>query len=62
MRTNGIHFQIKNMSNLELVVEMDTHFHSIQNNLIRLFRLHLDTFNVVKYHIDYSAIQGKLDI
>ena len=62
MRTNGIHFQIKNMSNLELVVEMDTHFHSIQNNLIRLFRLHLDTFNVVKYHIDYSAIQGELDI
>lgn len=62
MGTIGMHFQIKNMSNLELVTEMDAYLRSIQNGLPKWFCLYLDIFNVVKYHIDYRAIQRELDI
>lgn len=62
METIGMHFQIKNMSNRELVAEMDKQLQSIQSGLPRWFCLYLDTFNVVKFHIDYRAIQRELEL
>lgn len=59
--TSGIHFQIKKMSNLELVAEMDKKLQLIQNGLAKWFCLYLDTYNVVKLHIDYRAIQRELE-
>lgn len=57
MRTNGMHFQIKNMSNEELVDKIDEYLVSIQKSLSGRFCLYLNTFNSIKNYIDFRAIQ-----
>lgn len=60
MRTNGMHFPIGNMSNEELVSQIEEYLCAIQKNLPKWFCLYLDTFNTVKHHIDFRGIQKDL--
>lgn len=57
MRTNGMHFPINNMSNEELVLKIDEYLISVQKSLSGRFCLYLNTFNIVKHHIDFKEIQ-----
>lgn len=60
MRTNGMHFPIGEMSNGELVDQIEEYLCAIQKSLPKWFCLYLDTFNTVKHHIDFKGIQKDL--
>lgn len=60
MRTNGMHFLINNMTNEELVIKIEKYLESIQKKLLGRFCLYLDTFNLVKHHIDFRGIQKEM--
>lgn len=60
--TNGMHFSIDNMTNEELVAEIDEYLDAIQKDLQKPFCLYRETYNVVKYHIDYRGIQEEMQL
>lgn len=62
MMTNGMHFSIDNMTNEELVAEIDEYLDAIQKDLQKPFCLYRETYNAVKYHIDYRGIQEEMQL
>lgn len=57
MRTNGMHFPIRNMKNEDIVIKIDKYLGAIQSELPKPFCLYLDTYNLVKNHINYQGIR-----
>lgn len=60
MRTGGMYFQIGNMSNEEILAEVECYIDSFQKELPGKMCLYLDTFNVIKNHIDFRGIHTEL--
>lgn len=58
LMTNGMHFRYKNMTNEEIVVEIDTYLDSIERGLNKPFCLYRDTYNNIKDYIDFKKIIG----
>lgn len=58
MMTNGMHFRYKNMTNEEIIVEIDTYLDSIERGLNKPFCLYRDTYNNIKDYIDFKKIIG----
>lgn len=60
MMTNGMHFDIENLTNKEIVGKIDQYLDSIQKTISKPFYLYRDTFNLIKNYIDYEAIQKNI--
>lgn len=60
MRTSGMHFPILNMNNEEILSEIEIYIETFQKELSGKMCLYLDTFNVVKRHIDFCGIHDEL--
>lgn len=56
MMTNGMHFRYKNMTNEEIVIEIDGYLDSIERGLNKPFCLYCDTYNNIKGCIDFKGI------
>ena len=60
LRTSGMHFPIANMSNGEILFEIGSYLKTFQKELPNKMCLYLDTFNVIKRHIDFGGIHQEL--
>ena len=58
MMTNGLHFRFRNMTNEEIVAEIDAYLDSIERELNIPFCLYRDTYNNIKGYIDFKGIIG----
>lgn len=56
MMTNGMHFPISNMTNAEIVVEIDNYLDSIGQGLTKPFCLYRDTYNNIKNYMDFVGL------
>lgn len=56
MMTNGKHFLYHNMTNEEIVTEIDSYLDSIEHELTKPFCLCRDTYNNIKNHIDFNGL------
>lgn len=56
MMTNGKHFLYHNMTNEEIVTEIDAYLDSIEHELTKPFCLCRDTYNNIKNHIDFNGL------
>ena len=56
MMTNGMHFPIGKLTNLEVVAEIDTYLDAIEKGLKKPFCLYRDTYNNIKNHVDFNEI------
>ncbi len=60
MRTGGMHFPIVNMSNEDILFEIESCLKAFQKELSGKMCLYLDTFDVVKKHIDFGGIHKEM--
>ena len=58
MMTNGFHFRFRNMTNEEIIAEIDVYLDSIECGLNKPFCLYRDTYNNIKSYIDFKKIIG----
>lgn len=56
MMTNGKYFTIGNMTNAEIVLEIDKYLDSIEQELTKPFCLYRDTYNNIKNYIDFVGM------
>lgn len=56
MMTNGMHFPIGKLTNLEVVAEIDTYLNAIEKGLKKPFCLYRNTYNNIKNHVDFNEI------
>lgn len=54
------HFPIEKKSNAEIVKEIDGWLESIERELPKTMCLFLETYNTVKYHIDFIGIRNDI--
>lgn len=60
LHTIGKHFPIGNLENEELVSNIDEYITSIKNELPGKMCLDLETYEIVKHHIDFIGIHKEL--
>ncbi len=60
MRMGGEHFPIVNMSNEEILFEVEDYLKTLQKELSGKMCLYLDTFDIIKKHIDFWGIHREL--
>ena len=60
LRTNGMHFPISGLHNVEIVSEIDDLLKGIQKDLPGKMCLYLDTYNRIKNHIDFMGIHADI--
>ncbi len=58
--SNGKHFPIGKKTNEEIVREIDSWLESTEQELPNAMCLFLDTYNTVKYHIDFIGIRDDI--
>ena len=59
MMTNGMHFYAGTSTNLEIISEIDSYLDSIEKGLKKPFYLYRDTYDNLKYYIDFKGMLEK---
>lgn len=58
--SNGKHFPIGKKTNEEIVREIDSWLESIERELPKIMCLFLETYDTVKYYIDFIGIRNDI--